>query len=79
MSARLLIVNADDFGFSDHTVEATIECFERGVLSSVTIMPNRPAFGEAAAFAREHPEFSYGLHPCLTDKRPVSDPAEIPT
>jgi predicted glycoside hydrolase/deacetylase ChbG (UPF0249 family) len=79
MSARLLIVNADDFGFSDHTVEATIECFESGVLSSATIMPNMPAFEKAAAFAREHPEFSYGLHLCLTDERSVSDPQEIPT
>ena len=42
-------------------------------------MPNMPAFARAAAFAREHPEFSYGLHLCLTDERPVSDPAAIPT
>lgn len=76
---RVLIVNADDFGCSDHTVDATIECFEKGVLSSATIMPNMPAFERAAAFAREHPQFSYGLHLCLTDERPVSDPAAIPT
>jgi predicted glycoside hydrolase/deacetylase ChbG (UPF0249 family) len=60
-------------------VDATIECFERGVLSSATMMPNMPAFERAAAFAREHPQFSYGLHLCLTDERPVSDPAAIPT
>ena len=79
MSTRLLIINADDFGWSDHTVDATIECFEKGVLSSATIMPNMPAFERAAAFARAHPQFSYGLHLCLTDERPVSDPATIPT
>ena len=76
---RVLIVNADDFGYSDHTVDATIECFEKGVLSSATIMPNMPAAERAAAFARAHPQFSYGLHLCLTDERPVSDPATIPT
>lgn len=76
---RLLIVNADDFGCSEHTVDATIECFEQGVLSSATMMPNMPAFERAAAFARAHPQFSYGLHLCLTDERPVSDPAAIPT
>ncbi len=48
-------------------------------MSSATMMPNMPAFARAAAFAREHPEFSYGLHLCLTDERPVSDPAAIPT
>jgi len=76
---RVLIVNADDFGYSDHTVDATIECFEKGVLSSATIMPNMPAFERAAAFARVHPQFSYGLHLCLTDERPISAPAAIPT
>ncbi len=60
-------------------MDATIECFRRGVLSSATMMPNMPAFEHAAVFAREHPEFSYGLHLCLTDERPVSDPAAIPT
>ena len=34
-----LIVNADDFGLSDDTADATIECFERGALTSATIMP----------------------------------------
>lgn len=79
MNHRRLIVNADDFGYCDHTVDATIDCFRRGVLSSATLMPGMPAFARAAAFAREHPEFSYGLHLCLTDERPVSDPAAIPT
>jgi predicted glycoside hydrolase/deacetylase ChbG (UPF0249 family) len=79
MGTKWLIVNADDFGFSDHTVDATIECFKRGVLSSATLMPSMPAFDKAAAFARQHPEFSYGLHLCLTDERPVSSPATIPT
>jgi predicted glycoside hydrolase/deacetylase ChbG (UPF0249 family) len=60
-------------------VDATIECFQQGVLSGATMMPNMPAFARAAAFAREHPEFSYGLHLCLTDERPVSDAAAIPT
>jgi predicted glycoside hydrolase/deacetylase ChbG (UPF0249 family) len=75
----MLIINADDFGYSDHTVDATIECFQQGVLTSATMMPNMPAFERAAAFAREHPGFSYGLHLCLTDERPVSDPAAIRT
>jgi len=43
------------------------------------MMANMPAFERAAAFARAHPEFSYGLHLCLTDERPVSNPAAIPT
>jgi predicted glycoside hydrolase/deacetylase ChbG (UPF0249 family) len=72
-------VNADDFGFSDHTVEATIECFKKRVISSATMMPNMPGFEKACEFAVNHPEFSYGLHLCLTDERPLSKPDQIPS
>ena len=76
---RQLIANADDFGWSDHTVEATKQCFAAGVLSSATLMVNRPGFPQAAAYARQHPEFSYGLHICLVDERPISPVASIPS
>ena len=38
MSSRelQLIVNADDFGKSDDTVDATVECFEAGAVTSAT-------------------------------------------
>ena len=77
MCKRFLIVNADDYGFSDGTVEATIECFKRHVISSATMMPNMPGFEKASEFAVNHPEFSYGLHLCLTDERPLSKPGQI--
>lgn len=79
MGAKRLIMNADDFGFSDHTVEATIYCMESGVLSSATLMANMPAFEKAVAFALKHPKFSYGAHICLTDERPLSSARDIPT
>ena len=79
MSSKKLIINADDFGYSNHTAELTIQCFDAGILSSATLMPNMPAFGKAVTFAMEHPEFSYGLHLCLTDERPISNPRDIPS
>lgn len=57
-----IILNADDFGHSDDTVDATIECFERGALTSATIMPKMPATPRALEFARKHPQFSFGVH-----------------
>ena len=57
-----LIVNADDFGQSDDTVEATIECFEAGALTSATFMPGMPATERALEFARAHPELGFGVH-----------------
>jgi predicted glycoside hydrolase/deacetylase ChbG (UPF0249 family) len=72
-SKRKLIINADDFGFSKETVEKTIEFFQKGLISSATLMPNMPAFEEAVDFAIQHPQFSYGLHLCLSDENPLSE------
>jgi hypothetical protein len=61
-----LIVNADDFGLSEDTVAATIECFEAGALTSATIMPAMPATAQALEFARSRPELGFGVHLTFT-------------
>jgi predicted glycoside hydrolase/deacetylase ChbG (UPF0249 family) len=76
-----VVVNADDFGLSDETVDATIECFEQGALTSATIMPNAPATERALAYAAGHGEFSFGVHLTLVgdgDDRPILPPDQIP-
>jgi len=76
-----LVLNADDFGYSDDTVAATIDCFTRGALTSATIMATMPAAPRAIAYARAHPEFSFGAHLTFTGsglERPCSDPRDIP-
>lgn len=54
---KKLIINADDFGFDAHTVEWTIKGFERGALTSATIMAGMPATDLAISFAKAHPQF----------------------
>ncbi len=76
-----IILNADDFGYDDDTVDATIECFESGALTSATIMATMPAAARAIEFARKHSQFSFGVH--LTYSRvgvekPFSSPSAIP-
>jgi predicted glycoside hydrolase/deacetylase ChbG (UPF0249 family) len=76
-----LILNADDFGASQQTVRETIALFERGALTSATIMPGMPAAQLAVDFARAHPQYSFGVHlTFVTDgvERPLADPAAIP-
>ena len=76
----LIVVNADDFGASDETVRATIECFEQGALTSATIMPGMPATEAAVAFARSRPDVSFGVHLSFVAnglERPLSDPAGL--
>lgn len=59
---RLLIVNADDFGCSGGVNRGIVEAHEFGIVTSASLMVNRPAASEAAEYARDHPALSVGLH-----------------
>ena len=76
---KRLIVNADDFGLDDHSVEWTIMGFECGALTSATIMAGMPATDRAVAYAKSHPQFSFGVHLYLVDEKPMCKPKEIPS
>ena len=80
-TSQQIIVNADDFGYDQDTVEATIECFKAGALTSATIMPKMPATDSALDFARKNPQHAYGVHLTFvrdTVECPVADPRLIP-
>jgi predicted glycoside hydrolase/deacetylase ChbG (UPF0249 family) len=62
MTARRLIVNADDFGQSAGVTEGIIRCHRDGIVTSASLMVRWPRAAEAAAYARAHPDFSVGLH-----------------
>jgi predicted glycoside hydrolase/deacetylase ChbG (UPF0249 family) len=76
---KQLIVNADDFGLNEHTVEWTIKGFECGALTSATIMAGMPATGKAVEYAKTHPQYSFGVHFYLVDETPICCPDEIPS
>jgi predicted glycoside hydrolase/deacetylase ChbG (UPF0249 family) len=76
---RRVILHADDFGFDDDATDATIACFDHGTLTSATIMASMPATERAAAYARAHPEFSFGAHLVYVEERPICDAAQIAT
>src|SRR5579862_7969198 len=59
---RYLIVNADDLGQSPGVNRGIIEAHEHGIVTSASLMVRWPAATEAAAYAREHPQLSVGLH-----------------
>jgi hypothetical protein len=76
-----VILNADDFGWDGDTIDTTIEAFNEGWLTSATLMTNMPEVRRALEFARQHPQFSYGVHLCFcSDGRefPLSPCNEIP-
>src|SRR5215510_12014768 len=59
---RYLIVNADDFGQSHCVNSGIIAAYERGIVTSTSLMVRWPAAVEAAAYSRQHPNLSLGLH-----------------
>jgi chitin disaccharide deacetylase len=81
---KVLILNADDFGMNHATNQGTIRAFEKGGITSATIMVPCPWFPEAAAFARKNPETGLGVHLTHTSEwshyrwGPVLGPAEVP-
>jgi O-antigen/teichoic acid export membrane protein/predicted glycoside hydrolase/deacetylase ChbG (UPF0249 family) len=70
---RYVVVNADDFGLSRQVNEAILQAFEKGLISSATIMPNMPGFQEACQLARQHHlQGRIGLHLNLTSGKPLT-------
>jgi predicted glycoside hydrolase/deacetylase ChbG (UPF0249 family) len=59
---RRLIVNADDFGLSSGVNRGISRAHEQGLVTSASLMVRWPAAAEAAAYSREHPGLSLGLH-----------------
>lgn len=75
-----VILHADDFGFDRDTLDATIDCFEKGALTSCSVMVNCEASEEAFEYAKKHPEFSYGVHLTYVDGlKPVLPAENIPS
>ncbi len=58
---RYLIVNADDFGQSPGFNRGVIEGYERGIVTSASLMVRWPATQEAASYGRTS-QMSVGLH-----------------
>src|SRR2546429_7260658 len=60
--ARLLIINADDFGRSHASNEATLRTLKEGVVSSTSLMVPCPWALHAMHLLRDHPDISFGVH-----------------
>jgi chitin disaccharide deacetylase len=74
---KWLIVTADDFGISRGINSGIVEAHLRGVVTSTSLMVDRPASEEAVALARQCPRLSLGLHLELDGVDPSNVPAEI--
>ena len=62
VDARLLILNADDFGMCHAINEAIFRALKEGVLRSTTLMVPCPWALHAMHFLADHPEIPFGVH-----------------
>jgi predicted glycoside hydrolase/deacetylase ChbG (UPF0249 family) len=68
-----VVINADDFGISEHVSRDIARCFEAGVISSTTIMANMPFFVGAVALAKDQGFANrVGIHLNLTAGPPLT-------
>jgi predicted glycoside hydrolase/deacetylase ChbG (UPF0249 family) len=74
---KWLIVTADDFGISRGINRGIVEAHLSGVVTSTSLMVDRPACEEAVALARRCPKLSLGLHLELDGVDLEDVPAEI--
>ena len=68
-SRRLLIVNADDFGFTPDVNQGIVDAHRRGILTATTLMANGDAFDDAVRLARETSTLDIGCHLVLIGGR----------
>jgi chitin disaccharide deacetylase len=66
--AKLLIIHADDAGVCHSADSAIMLAFQKGVITSASIMVPCAWFPEIAAFAKSHPEMDWGIHLVLTSE-----------
>src|SRR5688572_9610542 len=68
--ARLLIINADDFGMCHAVNEASLRALKEGLASSCTLMTPCPWALHALKLLQDSPEIPFGVHLTSVSEQP---------
>jgi predicted glycoside hydrolase/deacetylase ChbG (UPF0249 family) len=85
VDARLLIVNADDFGMCHAVNEAIFRTLKEGIAHSTSLMVPCPWMLHAAHFLADNPEIPFGVHlTAISDSvnnrwRPLTAAEKVPS
>lgn len=66
-----LVINADDFGYTEGVNLGIISAYKNGIVSSCTIMANMPGFDQAVELLEANPGLGCGVHMTLTCHKPI--------
>ncbi len=66
-----VIFNSDDFGYSCGVNYGIVDSYQRGILTSTTLMANMPGFEHAVKLKKELPNLGVGVHLTLTCGKPL--------
>jgi predicted glycoside hydrolase/deacetylase ChbG (UPF0249 family) len=76
---KRLIVNADDFGWSEGVNRGIVEACRSGIVTSTTVLANGAAFDGAVRLARQERRLGVGVHLNLSDGAPLLPRWEVPS
>jgi predicted glycoside hydrolase/deacetylase ChbG (UPF0249 family) len=76
---KKLIINADDFGYSEKISLGIKEAFEYGLVTSTSLIVNKDYSGQALDLVRDIQDVSVGIHFNLDDGKPLCTPQEVST
>ena len=72
----MYLFHADDYGVNKNQAKRILNCYRRGVLRSVSIIPNSPRAAETIALLPD--DIKKSIHLNLVEGTCVSDPSKIP-
>jgi len=73
-----LIVNADDFGWTDGQNQAVEKAHQHGILNRASLLTTTPGFAEAVKISRQNPNLGVGIHLALNEVPPASPAKDLP-
>lgn len=77
--SRMLTVSADDLGLSKGSTDSILACVDAGVVTSVSVLPNGPAFEYAVAeLSKRSVRPTLCAHLNLTEGRPLAPATDVP-
>jgi predicted glycoside hydrolase/deacetylase ChbG (UPF0249 family) len=80
MTARVLVVNADDYGLTAGVSRAIVRAHREGIVTSTSALVLAPAFASTASWLVDVPTLGVGAHLAVVgEDPPVLSAREIPT